>query len=375
MSETESQDTPLAVLHLEDSGPDFLLACRALNQAGLKVHSTRAETLTDFCEHLRAHRFDLVIADYHLPGFTAQDAHELLLTSEQKIPMLLLSGAIGEATAVAAIQAGMADFVPKNDLKRLGPAVQRALATHAMQRAKALADAELTESRRRLAEFAGHLQNTVEEERASIAREIHDGIGGALAALRFDLAWLERRHKDADSQSHLRIAQDMLGQAVAASQDIMRNLRPAVLDQGLAAALEWLAQGFVRRTLMPVHTHIALTNPATRLTPAQSLTAYRTAQEAFTNIHKHAQATEVWLEAHDSHGLFTLEVRDNGMGLPPPTAVADLDRRRGFGLQGLRERAQLAGGWLDVSSHSGQGLCITLSIPLTESPPPSLDTT
>lgn len=360
----------LRILHLEDSAPDAELALRALRQAGLQADVQRVERLEDFTLALQngeSPAFDLILADYHLGLFTALDAHEQLLKSEQNIPMVLLSGAIGEATAVAAIQRGMADFVAKDDLSRLGPAIQRALETHALQRAKRQADAELADSRQRLAAFAQRLQQAVEEERAGIARDIHDGIGGALAALRFDLAWMARQPQEgvsAQFQQRLQSAQHTLGQAVEASQEVMRNLRPAVLDQGLGAALEWLAQGFTQRTQVPVHQRIALAHAAS-ISAQQALTAYRMAQEALTNIQKHAKATQVWLDASDSHGLLTLEVRDNGLGiqaLPTPQP----DARHGHGLAGLRERATLAGGWLDVGSAPGRGASITLSLPLAE---------
>jgi signal transduction histidine kinase len=242
-----------------------------------------------------------------------------------------------------------------------------------LQQAKTQADAELADSRQRLAAFAGRLQQAVEEERTGIARDIHDSIGGALAALRFDLAWLARQPGDVVPEmvrTRLQSAQQTLAQAVEASQEIMRNLRPAVLDQGLGAALEWLAQSFTQRTQVPVQQRIALADmPA--ISTQQALTAYRMAQEALTNIQKHAGATQVWLEASDSHGLLTVEVRDNGLGIrATPAATAG----HGHGLAGLRERAALAGGWLDVGSASGQGTSLTLSMPLAGHPEPEATT-
>src|SRR5690606_41000042 len=91
---------------------------------------------------------------------------------------------------------------------------------------------ELAESRQRLAELAEHLQTSIEQERADIAREIHDDIGGALAAVKLDLAWVSRRVHDAETQRHVNSALDMLQHALGASQRIMMNLRPPLLAQG-----------------------------------------------------------------------------------------------------------------------------------------------
>jgi signal transduction histidine kinase len=94
------------------------------------------------------------------------------------------------------------------------------------------------------------------------------------------------------------------------------------------------------------------------------LTAYRTAQEALTNISKHAGCTEVRVELSDAEGVLTLEITDNGRGLQP----LDRNKPQAFGLKGLQERARTVGGWLDISSREGEGTSITLSVPLTIDP-------
>lgn len=358
---TRTLDTPLVILHLEDALPDHQLAARALEQAGLTAQLHRVETLAELERTLASQRFDLVLADYHLAGFTALEAFSCARKAAHNLPFVLLSGAIGEAIAVAAIQQGMSDYLAKDDVHKLGPVVLRALEAHATHQAKNQADADLGLSRQRLAEFALHLQNTVEQERAAIAREIHDEIGGSLAAIQFDLAWLGRKHADPASQNHVQNATGMLKQAMVASQAIMMNLRPAVLDQGLAAALEWLAKGFEKRTGISVQMQLAL--GAQELGQTLELTAYRCAQEALTNVQKYANSSQVTLECSDSQGTLTLEVRDNGIGL----AEGVLQKSRSFGLRGLQERAKLSGGWLDIGSRTdgpNRGTAIVLSIPL-----------
>ena len=359
--------SPMRILHLEDSVPDHQLAQRALTKAGLTCVMDRADTLADFESAFAATAYDLVLADYHLPGFTALDAWAALRGRAHRPPFVLLSGAIGESAAVEAIQSGMSDYLAKDDLQRLGPVVQRALQTQQTRLAKEHADNELAASERRLAELTAHLHTAIEDERAAIAREIHDDIGGALAAIRFDLAWLQRHHADTATQTHVQTASEMLQQAVSASQNIMMNLRPAVLDQGLGPALEWLVAGFAKRTQIEVrlNCHLGSGPPGTTLlTRSIELTAYRTAQEALTNAAKHAACTRVQIECADAQNLLTLEVSDNGTGMD----ASHRDKPRSFGLRGLNERAKTVGGWLDISRASSGGTCITLSVPLHAAP-------
>lgn len=351
----------LRILHLEDSLPDHRLACRALDKAQLTYEMSRVETLDQFVQLVDSGAFDLILADYRLPGFTAVDAWSALSVAGRETPFILLSGAIGEAAAVSAIHLGISDYLHKDDLDRLGRVVLRALEVQHARQAKAKADQELIASERRLAEFAGYLQAAIEHERASIAREIHDDIGGSLAAAKLDLAWISRHLSGAAVHSHLEAATDMIQHALGASQRIMMNLRPSILDQGLFAAVQWLAISFEKRTGIKtiLHANDELLCPSK---PIQ-LTAYRTAQEALTNISKYAQCSLVQIDISDAEGFLTMEISDNGIGI----SDEELQKSTSFGIRGLRERAKTVGGWLDVSTRVGSGTSLVLSVPLNES--------
>lgn len=355
----DERPTALCILHLEDSEIDHEIVRQALRRAGLACTLRRVDTLEDFALALGAQRFDAVLADYRLPGFTAIDAWQVLQRSGQRLPFVLLSGAIGEAAAVEAIKLGMSDYLLKDDLGKLAHVIERAIEVEQARQEREHAMEELAASERRLAQFAEHLQMSIEQERAAIAREIHDDIGGSLAAIQFELSWIGRHHPQADTQAHVQAAQTMLQHALGASQRIMLNLRPAILDQGLQPAVEWLATEFERRTGIPTRLRADLRGQP--LSKAIELTAYRTAQEALTNIVKHARCTEVRLELSDAEGVLTLEVTDNGQGIAEP----ERHKPQSFGLKGLAERARTVGGWLDVSSRAGQGTSITLTVPLT----------
>lgn len=358
--EDEQQHRVLRVLHLEDSMQDHLLVKREFQKSGEPVEILCVDNLPDFEQALTGKSFDVVLADYRLLGFTALDAWELMQRLSIRLPFILLSGAIGETAAVQAIQAGMSDYLPKEDLPKLRHVTQRAIETHHIVLARERADAELMQSQRQLANFAEQLQLTIEQERAAIAREIHDDIGGSLAAIRFDLAWISRHTADTTMLTHVAAATEMLQHAVQASQRIMMDLRPAILDQGLGAAMHWLGDSFSRRT--GISTHIKAQLHTEQLPKAIQLAAYRTAQEALTNASKYAKCTQVKIDLVRDEHFLTLEIADNGQGMTEGLAP----QGGGFGLNGLKERAKTVGGWLDVSSQKGKGTSITLSIPLTD---------
>lgn len=348
----------LHILHLEDSLIDHRLTTATLRRAGLAFTIAHTDTLDAFMQLALAENFDVILADYRLPGFTALDAWHEVAQQKMHPPFILLSGAIGEAAAVDAMRLGIADYVLKDDMARLPHVIQRACEVHQARLARERAIAELAASQRRLADLTEHLQSSIEQERAAIAREIHDDIGGALTAIRFDLAWVARHSTQPQVREHTQAATHMLQHALGASQRIMMNLRPPILDQGLVAAVQWLADSFERRTGVPTQVrssaaHMVLANDV-------QLVAYRTAQEALTNISKYAAATQVRLELSDGENVLTLEISDNGCGIAP----AALAKPKAFGIQGLHERARTVDGWLDVSSQPGKGTSVILSIPL-----------
>lgn len=350
---------PLRILHLEDSTVDHELVRLALHKSGESCELERVETLEEFGRQVHAFNFDAILADYRLPGFTALDAWHILQQQAHPPPFILLSGAIGEPAAVSAIKMGMSDYLAKDDLSRLAQIIRRAMEVHSIRRAKEMADIELALSERRLADFAEHLQMTIEQERAAIAREIHDDIGGALAAVRFDLSWIGRHTTDPMTLGHVTAATAMLQHALEASQRIMMNLRPAILDQGLVAAVQWLAEGFTKRTGIETTVHAVPEKGA--LSKAIQLVAYRTAQEALTNIAKYANCDQVTIDLSDAENVLTLEVQDNGQGI----SQTELNKPKAFGIRGLHERAKTVGGWLDVSTHTNTGTSIILSVPLS----------
>jgi len=351
--------SPLRVLHVEDSEDDHALVLAQLHRGGLRVDVSRVDSLAAF-EAALSEPWDAIVCDYNLPGFTGLEALALLRGSDRVLPFLLVSGEIGEDVAVEAMRSGASDYLLKHNLARLAPALERAIETNEARRARIEADRELALSRQRLSELAQHLQTSVERERAAISREIHDDVGGSLTALKFDLAWIARRSEDPQLRQRVQSALETVTHAIEASQRIMHNLRPAILDQGLVAALHWMTKRFERRsgvaTAFRTSHEVLPTLPGT-----VALTAYRTAQEALTNIDKHARASRVTVDLSLAHGVLSLEVADDGVGM----SAGALSKARSFGIRGLHERAGTVGGWLELSSGTA-GTTLLLSVPLED---------
>jgi signal transduction histidine kinase len=347
----------LRLLHLEDSDLDHMLMLAHLQRGGLAVQATRIDSEAEFMAALQQ-PWDAIVSDYNLPGFSGLVALDLLRASGRDMPFLIVSGEIGEDTAVEAMRNGASDYLRKGHLSRLVPALMHAVDACETRRAREQADQALGESKQRLHELAQHLQASIEQERAAIAREIHDDVGGSLTALKFELAWLERHAESKEMLSRVHAALETVTHAIESSQRIMHNLRPAILEQGLVAALQWIAGRFEKRSGVRCVLRTPPKLPA--LTIGVPLVAYRVAQEALTNITKHAQATHVEIDLSLAGGVMSLEVSDNGVGL----SADALGKARSFGLRGLHERARTVDGWVDVSSRPGRGTTLILSVPL-----------
>ncbi len=348
----------LRVLHLEDNDEDHALVAVHLRRGGIHAELQRVENEAELSTALER-EWDLILSDYNLPGYSGLAALDKVRAMGKLVPFILVSGEIGEDIAVQAMRNGANDYLLKSNLARLAPAALLAIEANRTRIAKQRADLALSRSRQQLRELAQHLQTSIEQERAAIAREIHDDVGGALTAVKFDLAWIARHAASPDIAERVSQALESVAHAHEASQRIMHNLRPAILEQGLVAALQWMTDRFAKRTGLPVE--FRTSHDSLLLAAGVPLVAYRFAQEALTNVSKHAHASRVSVDVSQAGGVLSIEVTDNGRGLH----AEDLAKARSFGLRGLHERAETVGGWVDISSTPGTGTSLILSVPLS----------
>jgi signal transduction histidine kinase len=349
---------PLHALIVEDSTEDFELIIAMLSRTGWAVEAERVEDRAAMRLALASRRWDVVIADHSLPQFSGAEALALAKDSGAESPFILVSGSIGEDAAVAALHAGADDCINKVSLSRLAHAVERSLAAAEARRERRRAEDALRDSLEELRALSAHVDKVIEGERASIARELHDQVGGTLTALRSELDGLRKR-VDADPALGKRVQSmdKLIETAMDATISMSRALRPSMLDHGVFPAVEWQAHEFEERT--GTVCRVACNDEEAALDIEQSTALYRVFQEALTNVAKHARATRVDAELFISASTVTFEVRDDGDGL----ADGALDKHASFGIRGMMERVRSLGGWLDISGRPGEGATVMISIP------------
>jgi PAS domain S-box-containing protein len=234
--------------------------------------------------------------------------------------------------------------------------VQMVLTDVTQQRAQAL---EQTRHRQELRRLAANVVEAREEERRRIARELHDELGQRLTALKMALHGLRADDPRHDASGHVAGVLDMVDNTVAAVRRISADLRPLMLDDlGLNAAIEWLARDAARRMDMAVTVRLDAEDPP--LAPGADIALYRMVQEALTNVGRHARATDVRISLRREGDELVLTVHDNGRGFPD-RAMRQENR---YGLLGIRERAIMLGGRLDVDNPPGGGGRIVVRLPL-----------
>lgn len=230
------------------------------------------------------------------------------------------------------------------------------------------AETKLHESHDKLQLMARYLETVREEEQKRIARELHDEMGGVLAALNMNVARLEA--KLPAEMTHLSTEAGAMAKLVAAAIQAMRRavaqLRPAILDDaGLAAAIESYVREFQENTEIECRLTNGLPEEEPMLGRDRSATVFRIVQESLTNVAKHAQARKVTITLKELRGSLVLTVKDNGKGFDP-----NVRNGESFGLQGIRERALLVGGRIRIRSAAGKGTTVRMSVPMNPAPAP-----
>ena len=226
----------------------------------------------------------------------------------------------------------------------------------------------LIEGERRFRGLAKAVWKVQEEERRRIARELHDGLGQTLTALTNQLARLQQK-LDGQIPGELaaRVADsvEMARAALNESRELSRLLRPPVLDDlGLAAALSWLARTLEQRTGLRVE--LALESLEERLDPDVETLVFRLVQEALTNVLRHAGVDRATVTVSLGDGLLALQVSDRGRGFDAGAALAGHGTATGSGLRGMRDRLELFGGRLELTSEPGEGTLVSAVVPLLE---------
>jgi len=221
-------------------------------------------------------------------------------------------------------------------------------------------DAELMRSHEELRTLSAHLHTAREEERARIAREIHDELGGSLTGVKMDVARLRRVGQPGSPEwlAQVETVSAALDGTVQTVRRIATELRPAILDDfGLVAAIEWQLSEFQTRSGIECHFQAGLER--VELDHASATAIFRVFQETLTNVARHAQATQVRVRLYQAPGGLALQVSDNGRGIDPTHQA----QAKTFGLMGMRERVRMLSGQIDIQSSLGQGTTVLVQLP------------
>ena len=220
---------------------------------------------------------------------------------------------------------------------------------------------ELDSSRGQLRELSAHLESVREEEKARIAREVHDELGQILTVLKLETSMCELAYAQLDPGLHERLnsMKKLIAQLFQLVRDVATSLRPPILDAGISSAIEWQARRFEARTHIPCLVQVPEYLPP--LGASKEVGLFRILQEALTNVMRHAQAHTVELTLSVQGRELCLSISDDGQGFVPAGG-----RPTSFGLVGMRERVLMLGGTLALHSVPGEGTTLTVRVPLVE---------
>jgi signal transduction histidine kinase len=299
---------------------------------------------------------DLILLDVMMPGMDGYEVCRRIRATPElaEVPIILLTALDDRASLVRGIEAGADDFLSK-------PADRRELTARVRTITRLNRYRTLVEQRENIRHMAEHTVAAQEQERQRISRELHDDLGQALTT---HLLAIRNLQEDLSLPAEkiferLQSLHDQSYEMLVKIRTLARDLRPPVLDTlGLKVAMQTYCTEFTRRTHLPVIFEADTSLP--QFPDIYNITLYRVLQEALTNIIKHAQASQVWVDLSAEDDFVNLTVQDNGVGFDEEESKSN-----GIGLTGLRERITIAGGTLNINSAPKLGTILSAQFPLS----------
>ncbi len=225
-----------------------------------------------------------------------------------------------------------------------------------------LQEEEMQKANEELRRLSGYLQQVREEERKSIARDIHDDLGQQLTGLQMDAHWLRKKITGVDQTFIEKVEEfsQSIDTAIISVRKILSNLRPNILDDlGMIAAIEWLNMETMKRypAIQLIFNSAAL---PVEMNPETATSLFRIYQEALSNAIKHANADTITASLRTENGSYVLQIEDNGKGIDHQEIKSGR-----YGILGIRERTYILGGSFSISTEPGKGTSLTIIIPIT----------
>jgi signal transduction histidine kinase len=343
-----------AKILLVDDEPKSLFALQQL-LATLEQNLMIAQSGEEALRLALKNDFAVILLDVRMPGIDGFETARLIRSRERSrsTPIIFLTAAADEMNSMfRGYEVGAVDYLMK-------PVVPEVLKSKVAVFVELHRKSErLRESEDKLRRLAAHLISVREEERAHIAREIHDELGQVLTGLKMEVTWLARRLKEAPLIEKTDSMCKLIDSSVQTVRKIATGLRPEMLDDmGLVAAVGWQAKEFQKRT--GIRARVKLPPESSKPDIDVATTMFRIFQEILTNVARHSRATRIDVDLAIAEDKVTLEVVDNGVGI----AQADLNGKKSLGLLGMHERALLFGGEVKITGAGGEGTRVRVTIP------------
>ena len=401
---------PLRILLVEDSLHDQLAFRRAIEKSGMPFELTVREQAEEIPAAMQAgsESFDIVVVDQNLPGIHGLASYKQLRSVSDLPPFIMLTGTGSEDLAVNALKAGMYDYIIKDphqgylqllplklkdvrqrhkdrmarlkakaDLKRAYDGLEKTVAQRTAELAqtvsalkKEIDERKKTENALRDSEMALRLLSlkiieTQENERRRLARELHDSIGSSLAAIKLAVEGKLNSMRDNPPRDVISLERiiDHIRGTMKEVRRISSALRPSMLDDlGLVATFEWFCQSSAELyadTRIETHLDVA----ENEIPELSKIVIYRVMQEALNNALRHSGADGVKVSLTKTNDCLRMCVQDDGSGFDPNDERTRTDPLSGYGLGGMKDRAEVVGGTLLVDTEPGRGTMICLEIP------------
>jgi len=347
------------LLCVEDNPDDVELMGLALERGDphRQYLMHRVEDATAFTQALQED-FDVILCDFNMPRFSPYAALQILVARRCNTPLIVVTRAIGEEAAVHVLRCGAKDYLTKDKLGTLPQIIERVMAERQRVLEQERLARELESAYRRLKKLSARLVVAQERERTLISRELHDQLGQTLTGMVIHLHAAKRAVDAQAAVTHTDTAMDMAQAAVSQLKTLSFSLRPAQLDLlGLVVA----TQTAVQRVAEPAGLAFEVLARGREPKPLRenASVALRLVQEALNNVLRHAQASRVSVRlrflAQDRIGVLFM---DDGVGFDKHDLLSGQPSERNFGLYGMIERTELAGGRLHIRTRPGAGVAI-----------------
>lgn len=377
----------LRVLFVEDSLADAFLLERALTRGGFRVMCDRVDTAEGMARALDERQWDLILADHSMPQFSSPEALQLLKQKNLDLPFIIVSGHIEEQIAISAMGSGAHDYIMKDELARLVPAVERELREAEVRRARARSEedlrraheelelrveqrtADLKEANQKLRDMLEErkrleteLLEIAENERRRIGFDLHDDLGQKLTGMLLIARALEQRltregHKETEEVQRIC---ELIEQSVNHTHNLAHHFSSLDATGGdLAEVMNGLSATVEKMFGIPCECTMKGEIPA--LPENTSAQFYKIAQEAVSNAIKHGKATCVWISITGNAQKLVFTIKNDGIPFSPPA-----NPKARMGLRTMNYRANTIGATFDIKPNQKNGTIVTCVLPLNK---------